>query len=143
MPGKIEATAGPWAPYATLMDWAARDRGYPTKRSTQLAAEITQAAKSDEEKAALIHRWVDKEWQAFRAHRSAIRRIRAPALLDDVINWKKNGETIFGAEDFLWLGLSLCRSAGLTAHVVLLPNREFARFNPNAVSPVFLPHQAI
>lgn len=142
-PGTVEAAAGPWAPYATLMDWAARDRGVPTKRSGQLAAEITAMAQGDEEKAAAIHRWVEKQWRAKRERVATLELRRLPNSLDDVIDWEKQRDLVLGAEDFMWLALSLCRSAGLDAHAVLLPNREFAHFNPRTVSTVFLPNQAI
>lgn len=146
LPGRIEAKLGPWAAYATLVDWAARDRGYPTKASAKLAADITREAQGDEARAAAIHRWVQQQWQAYRQALREIagrERTKLAGSLDDVIDWEKKSSILLTPDEFLWLALSLCRSAGLTAHVVLLPNREFSRFNPAIVSPVFLPHQGI
>jgi len=56
---------------------------------------------------------------------------------DDVLDWEKHPEKAFLPEEFHWLAIALYRAAGLDAHTVLLPNREFTRFNPDLVSRVF------
>ncbi|MES2696585.1 MAG: hypothetical protein V4773_24160 [Verrucomicrobiota bacterium] len=146
LPGKVEASAGPWAPYATVTNWVARDRGLATKRVTQLAKEITESAQNEKQKAQLIHRWVSNHWQAFREHYRTTEKIKRTEnihSLDDVLDWKKQVTVDFEDDDFLWLAYSLCQLAGLKAHVVMLPDREIAAFNPKAVSRVFLPYAAL
>ena len=144
LPGTVEPKHGPWAPYATLMNWVARDRGLATKRVKLLADELARGAADDLEKARRIHRHVEAQWQLCRkrdvpAH---VTTFRDPNSLDDVLGWEKAPDVRVTHDDFLWLALSLYQAAGLEAHAVMLPNREVAHFDPTAVSAVFLPHVA-
>lgn len=153
VPRKIKTDAGPWSFYATVTEWAAQDRSYPTKQLKQVAAEITKSAKDDAEKARLIHRWIRYEFQAFRMlHPSGERevtkgvdedRMREPRSVDDILDWRKDKFTLIGDRDFIWLAFGLYREAGLTAHMIMLPDRTLAGFNPQAVSRVFLPDVAV
>jgi hypothetical protein len=143
LPDKLDGAAGPWAPYATLMDWFSRDRSYASKRIEALAAEITAGAADHAAKAEAIHTWVVREAQACRREAPHPTRRRAPQSLDDVLDWGKDKELVIDNDEFLWLALALYRSARLTAHLVLLPDRFLSGFDVEAVSPVFLQHRAI
>lgn len=154
IPDDVKAKSGPWAYYATVTEWEARDKGYPTKRLKSLAAEIVQSAKTDPEKAKAIHRWVRQHFQGFRVQFPTGERSRTPSAndqtrmteprsVDDIIDWQKDKYTQIEALDFLWLAFGLCREAGLPVNVIMLPDREVAGFNEGAVSRLFLPDRAL
>jgi hypothetical protein len=141
LPGKVDATNGPWSVYSTLMNWVERDRSVPTKRTTALAATITAGAKDEAEKARRIHRHVQAmhlRWTNRVSTKVAPDRQRSPDSLDDVVDWENQPEVNLRASDFLWLAISLYQAAGLEAHLILLPDRDFARFREVNVSSVFL-----
>ncbi|HEY1107061.1 MAG TPA: DUF3857 domain-containing protein [Opitutaceae bacterium] len=154
IPDDVKAKSGPWAYYATVTEWEARDKGYPTKRLKALAAEIVQAAQTDTEKAKAIHRWVRQHFQGFRVQFPTGVRNRTPSVndqtrmteprsVDDIIDWQKDKYIEIEALDFLWLAFGLCREAKLPVQVVMLPDRELAGFNESAVSRLFLPDRAL
>lgn len=154
IPDDVKAKSGPWSYYATITEWEARDKGYPTKRLKALAAEIVQSAKTDTEKAKAIHRWVRQHFQAFRVQFPTGARNRTPSAndqtrmteprsVDDILDWQKDKYIEIEALDFLWLAFGLCREAKLPVHVVMLPDRELAGFNEGAVSRLFLPDRAL
>lgn len=144
VPGTIETKFGPWAPFSSLMNWAARDRGYVTPRVKQVAAEITRDKKDALEKATAIHEYVEALWQKHRrrAGPRPAERVQ-PQSLDDILDVETKPEVIRFSNEFVWLACGLYQSAGFEAHTILLPNRQFARFNPQNVSPTFLPNLAV
>lgn len=154
IPDDVKAKSGPWAYYATITEWEARDKGYPTKRLKALAAEIVQGAKNDSEKARAIHRWTRQHFQGFRVQFPTGERDRTPSAtdhtrmteprsVDDIIDWQKDKYVKIEALDFLWLAFGLCREAGLAVHVIMLPDRELAGFTESAVSRLFLPDRGL
>lgn len=139
VPDHVEAKAGPWAYVATLFDWLERDRGYQTGRVKKLASDLTAGVPDETEKARRIHRFVQMLVQNHAKGRDkATSKSKEPDSLDDVLDWEKLPEKAFSPAEFHWLAIALYRAAGLDAHTVLLPNREFTRFNPDLVSRVFL-----
>lgn len=144
VPGTIETKFGPWAPYSSLMGWAARDRGYATARVKQVAAEIVKDKRDALEKAVAIHEYVEALWQKHRrrAGPRPAERVQ-PQSLDDILDVESKPEVIRFSNEFVWLAYALYQCAGFEAHTILLPNRQFARFNPQHVSPTFLPNLAI
>jgi len=141
LPGKVEPTAGPWSIRSTLMNWVERDRTVPTTRTTALAATITSGAKDDADKARRIHRHAQamhQRWSKRVETKLLEDRRREPDSLDDVLDWEKQPEVTIRPSEFLWLAIALYKAAGLETHLILLPDREFARFRIQNVSAVFL-----
>jgi hypothetical protein len=144
VPGSVDPKLGPWAVHSTLINWFERDRGYVTKRVKQLAEEITQGLTDPEAKARAVHTHVQNLYQQHR-RRSGPRppERTQPESLDDIIDVEKKPEVIRFTEEFVWLAVALCRTAGLECHTVMLPDRQFSRFNPQFVSPAFIPNLAV
>lgn len=145
VPGTVEAKLGPWAFYSTLTNWFERDRGWATKRVKQLALEVTAGAADETEKARRIHGHVQQmaeRWRKRSPPKTPIS-MHAPNSLDDVLDWEKSPDVFLMPEEFHWLAVSLCQSAGLDAHTVSLPNRQLSRFYRENASPVFLPFPAL
>jgi hypothetical protein len=137
--GKIDVTAGPWAFLATIFDAWGESRATPTKRITKLAAELTASAKTQREKARIIHRHVQSLYRDFLA--GPYFRPKPEGLVgtpDHVLDFAESSGPIIEDRDFFWLALALYRAAGLEAHAVLLPDRGFARFEREQVSAVFM-----
>lgn len=144
LPGIVDAKPGPWAPFATMMNWYERDRGWITPRVRELAAEITAGLTEPEAKARAIHARVQGLHR--KSNEATGPRVIArtmPQSLDDVIEVEKQPEVARPAEEFIWLAVALCQSAGLEAHAVMLPDLSYFRFNPTSPSPVFLPNRAV
>ena len=144
LPGSVEPKLGPWAVHSTLVNWIERDRGYVTKRVKQLAEELTAGLTDPEAKARAIHTRVQNLYQQHR-RRSGPRPTERtqPESLDDIIDVEKKPEVIRFTEEFVWLAVALYRTAGFACHTVMLPDRQFSRFNPQFVSPAFIPNLAI
>ncbi len=138
-PGEVDPKLGPWAVHSTIMNWWARDYGYPTAKVKKLAAEITKDLADPEARARAIHNHVLalSQRQRFRPGPRPKERVKAESL-DDVIEVEKRPEVLRPSAEFLCLALALYRSAGLEAELVLLPDRQAFRFNPQFVSPAFL-----
>jgi hypothetical protein len=144
VPGTIEQKLGPWAPYSSLMNWAEKDRGYVTSRVKQVSAEIVKGIDDPTARAVAIHEYVQNLWQKHR-RRSGPRppeRVQ-PGGLDDILDVEGKPEVIRFSAEFVWLAAALYSCAGFESHTIMLPNRQFARFNPNNVSPTFLPNLAV
>lgn len=144
LPGLVDIKPGPWAPFATMMNWYERDRGWITPRVRELATAITAGLTEPVEKARAIHAWV--QGLHHKSNRGTDTRAVArvmPRSLDDVIEVEKQPEVVRHAEEFIWLAVALCQSAGLEAHVVMLPDLSYFRFNPTSPSPVFLSNRAV
>jgi hypothetical protein len=144
---KIDRTAGPWAPLATIAYVIDQARAKQTKRVAKLATEITGKATTDLEKARLIHRAVQ---DLYRKYLTVPLRDRAgqssplfAETLDHVLDFaEKSGGPRAEDMDFFWLAVSLFRAAGLETKVILLPNRELARLDKDQVSQIFMNHIA-
>jgi hypothetical protein len=144
VPGTVADKYGPWSFFATVLNWSERDRGWPTRRVQQLAADLTATAKDGPDKARLVHEHVRAMYQQWAKRKTKPPEQRtAPKSLDDVIDWEKKPEVILIPDEFLWLALALDQAAGLEAHIVALPNRQLSRFYQENVSPIFLPYRAI
>ncbi len=134
----------PWAPIATFASWSVEDHAVETRQVKKLAAELTQGAGSDLEKAQRIHHYVQQLHQRF-LH---LRQRRYPGQViefgfrevtpDDVINFEKKDPKLLANIDFFWLAVSLYRAAGLPTDVLLLPSLKTARFDERLVSLAFL-----
>ena len=143
-PGSVDPKIGPWAVHSTLINWFERDRGYVTTRVKQLAAEITKDLTAPEAKARAIHTRVQNLYQQHRRRAGPRPTERlGPSSLDDVLDVEKKPEILRPAEEFVWLAVALYRTAGLECHTVMLPDRQFSRFNPQFVSPAFIPNLAV
>lgn len=143
-PGTIDPKLGPWAPYATLMNWVERDRGVPTPRVKALAKELTAGLVEPAAKARAIHVHVQNLYQKHRrrAGPRPAERVQ-PDNLDDILDVDSKPEVIRFAPEFVWLAIALYREAGLECQAVLLPSRALTRFNPDHVSGVFLADEAV
>jgi hypothetical protein len=142
---KEEQKEHPWAPFATITNWLAEDHITHTRKVKQLAAELTQGAASDLEKAQRIHDYVQQLHQRF-LHQPR-KKLSPNAVLypsdmvvttDQVIDFEKEQPLMLRSIDFLWLAISLDRAAGLDAEVLMLPNRNLAPFDEQLVSFAFL-----
>jgi hypothetical protein len=144
VPDEVSPALGPWAPYSTLMNWAGRDRGDLTAKVKQLAAETTQGLTEPEAKARAIHAKVQALSQRHRFRPGPRPKERVePDSIDDVIDVEKRPEVIRNSDEFVYVALALYRAAGLDAQLVLLPDRQIFRFNPQFVSPAFLSDKAV
>ena len=144
VPGSVDPRLGPWAVHSTLVNWFERDRGYVTKRVKQLAEELTAGLTDPEAKARAIHVRVQNLYQQHRRRTGPRPPDRTvPESLDDVIDVEKKPEVIRNSEEFVWLAVALYRTAGFDCHTVMLPDRQFSRFNPQFVSPAFVPNLAV
>ncbi len=142
---QADLKARPWSGYATEMYMIERDRTYITYRIKRLAATLTAGGKSDAQKAAAIHDYVQALYQRF---------LRAPARpvnsnlfggvgsLDEVLDFNAFRNVRIQPVDFVWLAIALYRSAGLEAHTVMLPNRTRYEFDPRLVADMMLPSPA-
>ncbi|WP_157693944.1 transglutaminase-like domain-containing protein [Opitutus sp. GAS368] len=134
----------PWAPIATLEYWWASDHIDPTVKVTKTAAELTQGAGSDLEKARRIHDFVQRLHQQFiHAPASTAPASGRPVKMDDVLDLAKAHPTQLGNMDFVWLAISLFRAAGLQAEQLMLPDRGMVLFSRKLVSPAFLPTRCV
>jgi hypothetical protein len=144
----IDPKAGPWAVFASVMRWIEEDRSAPTAKIKKAAAELTQTATSELEKARRLHQRVQASYQDFahraRSRESATQRsLSTGPSLDQVLDLGKDAHPDLSDIDFLYLALSLYRAAGLKAELLLLPDREFARLDRRLVSQAFLPEMCI
>ena len=143
-PGRVPANLGPWALYSTKMNWLERDRAFPTARIKALSAQVTAGKTDDLAKAKAVHAYASTAYQKFQ-RRAITRGITReyPQSLDDVLDWEKKPGLIVEDEEFTFLALALLQSAGMEAHLLLLPDRNFMRFNPKLVAASFLEDRAI
>jgi hypothetical protein len=143
---KVDAKAGPWVIHASIWRWIEEDQTKPTRKVKAAAVALTEGAVTEEEKARRIHRHVQDLYQQHRVQarsRESMEFQRTPPSLDTVLQPGKEPAPNVGAEDFIFLALSLYRAAGLKAELILLPDRSFARLNPQFVSMAFLQDRAI
>jgi hypothetical protein len=134
---------GPWAETAGLYLLAEEDLTQPTKRVRQLAAAVTAGAAGPLDKARRIHRQVQGMYQQFRKQPNKSQQLRpydtAVRSLDDILDFAdRKGNLAISDFEFLWLAMSLYRTAGLETRLVLLPDRQVKRFNPRLVAGGFL-----
>jgi hypothetical protein len=134
---------GPWAPYATIGNWILRNHVEITRKIKKAAAEITQGATSDLEKAQRIHDYVQNLNQKFirqgkKSHEFATFEDSIVSMYD-VLHFEEEDPPRLQSSDFLWLEISLDRAAGLHAESLLLPSRMIAPFDPRLPSKAFLP----
>jgi hypothetical protein len=136
---------GPWAPYATIGNWISRTHIEITKDIKKVAAEVTQGATSDLEKARRIHDYVQNLNQKFlhqgkKTHEAVFGTIDDSIVsMYDVLHFEERDPPPLKSSDFLWLEISLDRAAGLHTESLLLPNRIVAPFDPRLPSSAFLP----
>lgn len=131
----------PWAPVATIENWRAEEHISITGTVKKTAAEITQGASSEIEKARRIHDYVSQLHTRYirqRNNRSTVIYDLDIVSMEDVINFEKRLPEKLTSSDFLWLAVSLYRAAGLRAEIVLVPNRRIVPFNRSIVSKAFI-----
>ncbi len=127
---------GPWKVIAWNLNEYASRYADPTGRTKKLAAQICVNATTDEEKARLIHNHVLRMRQKYIAYaqRTPLREIITLASsLNDVLDFETQKRT-FSDNDFLMLALALCKTQGLDAYFIALPDRTYFRFNIAIVS---------
>jgi hypothetical protein len=135
---------GPWAPYATIGNWTSRVHVEITKDIKKVAAEITQGATSELEKAQRIHDYVQNLNQKFihqgkKSHEAVFGTIDDSIVsMYDVLHFQEQDPPPLKSSDFLWLEISLDRAAGLHTEALLLPSRIIAPFDPRLPSSAFL-----
>jgi len=136
----------PWAPVATIENWLEIEHVTISSGVKKTAAEITQGATSEEEKARRIHDYVAQLYLRFvRSAQSRTFLISSADIvsMDEVINFEKKRPDKLTSSDFLWLAVSLYRAAGLNTEVVMVPNRRLVPFNRNTVSTAFLQSECV
>ncbi len=134
----------PWAPLATIEYWWAADHISLTDKIKKTAAEVTQGAGTDLEKARRIHDFVQSLHQKYlHGPPSTVPGTYLPVDMDDVLDLGKEHPVRLDAMDFLWLAISLDRAAGLEAEDLMLPDRGQCMFSRQLVAPAFLPARAV
>jgi hypothetical protein len=141
-PSGIDSKLGPWAIYATVANFFERDRGLSTARTEKLAAELTAGASDDLAKATAIHAYVRDLYQKVRL-KAVPKDSRAPKSLDEVIDYERYPQVTRNEDEFVWLTISLCKSARLDAHDIMLPSRQICRFRPELASIALLRGEAV
>lgn len=140
---RVDAESGPWALYATKVSLFEKDMSVPTSRVKKLAAQVTEGAASDADKARAIHSFVQDLHRRFllspRKRAAVVTQADLVDSLNQVLDFEKEPNRLIPPEYFVWLEVSLCRSAGLETQAVLLPNRRIGRFDPQMVAEMFLP----
>lgn len=141
---RIDNKAGPWAVIASVARWVEEDAAAPTGKVKKAAAQLSQGAATDLEKAQRIHNHVRATYQEYQKRSKPRRDYSAgnPSL-DAALELGKHLHPNLQLKDFFYLAVSLYRSAGLQAEVLLLPDRTFARLDPKLASQAFLVGQCI
>ncbi len=125
------AREGAWSAVAApaYAEW--EDCSEVTRKVKKLAEEITNQAKTPEEKAQLIHRYAQNAYQEFRLKpRPQGRQKEGVRKMDDIITRDKNPQLSLGANDFLFLANALYKACGLECRGMLFHNRSRYPFNP-------------
>ena len=140
----IDPKAGPWAVFASIRRWVEEDLSEPTAKVKKTAVALVEGAKNDVEKAQRIHNRVRDTYQDWRRRAKKLpRSATAAASMDSALELGKDPHPNLTANDFLMLALAMYRSAGLSAELILLPDRSFARLDPKLPSQAFLREDCI
>jgi hypothetical protein len=143
---RIVSSDGPWAPVAAKVSLIEADATmYFLQAQVNEAKKVVAGAKSETEKARLIHNYVHDRYMSFReslAGKGPVISHYADMPLDIVMDFEKHPKGTVTAGDFLWLEIAMDRAFGIESQAVLLPNRNVMPFNPRLPSAMFVPQIA-
>lgn len=139
---------GPWSMYSIEDYKRLEDCVEVTSRIRKLVAEVTGDAKDPAEKAKRIHDRLRTMYAHFlnesKYNKTEVRLDTFSRTLDDLLDYDRKTQVVgIGGLDYLALGMSMYKAAGLESRALLLPDSRGAPFNKKLASRLFVPHRAL